>query len=175
MFACANWFIIVCIQNIALVNWESFLFSSILTREKLRGICQYTHCDSQMIISQHCKCGWATACFGDSSRRISLETWLKAISYAFASPTISFPHLCFIGFPGSTSGKEPACQCRRHKRHRFNPWVGKIPWRRAWQPTPVFWPGESHGQRSQVGYIIHGVTKSWIWLKGLSMHGEYWF
>ena len=98
MFACANWFIIVFIQNIALVNWESFLFSSILTREKLRGICQYTHCDSQMIISQHCKCGWATACFGDSSRRISLETWLKAISYAFASPTISFPHLCFYVF-----------------------------------------------------------------------------
>ena len=36
----------------------------------------------------------------------------------------------------------------RYKRHGFNPWVGKIPWRRAWQPTPVFLPGESHGQRS---------------------------
>ena len=34
----------------------------------------------------------------------------------------------------------------------FNPWVGKIPWRRAWQPTPEFLPGESHGQRSLVGY-----------------------
>ena len=42
-------------------------------------------------------------------------------------------------------------QCRRHKRHRFDPWVGKTPWRRAWQPTPVFLPGESHGQRSLVG------------------------
>ena len=48
-----------------------------------------------------------------------------------------------MGFPGGTSGKEPACQCRRHKRHRFDPWVGKIPWRRASQPTPVFLPGES--------------------------------
>ena len=56
------------------------------------------------------------------------------------------------GFPGSTSGKEPACQCRRHKRHRFNPWVRKIPWRRKWQGTPVFWPGKSRGQRSLVGY-----------------------
>ena len=37
-------------------------------------------------------------------------------------------------------------------RHGFNPWVGKIPWRRAWQPTPVFSPGESHGQRSPAGY-----------------------
>ena len=49
----------------------------------------------------------------------------------------------YMAFPGGTSGKEPACQCRRHKRHRFDPWVGKIPWRRAWQPTPVFLPEES--------------------------------
>ena len=38
------------------------------------------------------------------------------------------------------------------ERDRFNPWVGKIPWRRAWQLTPVFLPGESHGQRNLVGY-----------------------
>ena len=52
------------------------------------------------------------------------------------------------GCPGGASGKEPACQCRRHKRHSFNPWVGKIHWRRAWLPTPVFLPGDSYGQRS---------------------------
>ena len=38
-----------------------------------------------------------------------------------------------MGFPGDTSGKESASQCRRHKRHRFDPWIRKIPWRRAWQ------------------------------------------
>ena len=38
----------------------------------------------------------------------------------------------------------------------FDPWVGKIPWRREWQPTPVFWPGEFHGQRSLVGYSPWG-------------------
>ena len=54
--------------------------------------------------------------------------------------------------PTGASGKEPTCQCRRHKRYRFDPWVGKIPWRREWQPTPVFLPGESHRQRSLVGY-----------------------
>ena len=53
--------------------------------------------------------------------------------------------------PGDTSGKESACQCRRHKKHGFNPWVWKIPWRRALQPIPVFLPRESHGQRSLVG------------------------
>jgi len=56
------------------------------------------------------------------------------------------------GFPGGTSGKEPACPCRRHKKCDFDPWVKKIPWRRAWQPIPVFFPGESHGQKNLVGY-----------------------
>ena len=54
-------------------------------------------------------------------------------------------------FPGGASGKELACQCRRHMRHGFDPWVQKITWRRVWQPTPVFLPGESHGQRSLSG------------------------
>ena len=54
-------------------------------------------------------------------------------------------------FSGGASGKEPACQCRRGKRHEFDPCVGKIPWRRKWQPTPVSFPGESHGQRSLAG------------------------
>ena len=48
--------------------------------------------------------------------------------------------LSFLGFPGGSSGKEPACQCRRHKRSGFDPWVRKVPRRRAWQPTPVFLP-----------------------------------
>ena len=52
------------------------------------------------------------------------------------------------GFPGGASGKEPVCQCSRCKRPGFDPWVGKFPWRRKWQPIPVFLPGKSHGQRS---------------------------
>ena len=58
------------------------------------------------------------------------------------------------------SGKEPACQCRRCKRCRFNPWVGKIPWRKAWQHTPEFLPGESHGQRSRVGSTESNMTEA---------------
>ena len=58
--------------------------------------------------------------------------------------TGSISHVLLSGFPGDASGKEPACQCRRHKRHGFDPWVGKVPWRKAGQPTPVFLPGESH-------------------------------
>ena len=55
-------------------------------------------------------------------------------------------------FPGGASGKEPTCQCRRPKRHWFDPWVKKIPRKRTWQPTPGFFPGESHGQTSLAGY-----------------------
>ena len=64
------------------------------------------------------------------------------------------------GFPGGASGKEPACQCGRYLRHRFDPWVRKITWRRAWQPAQVFLPGESHGQRSLAGYDSLGCKES---------------
>ena len=50
-------------------------------------------------------------------------------------------------------------QCRRCKRLRFDFWVGKLPWRREWLPTPVLLPEEFHGQRS-LWAIARGVTKS---------------
>ena len=62
------------------------------------------------------------------------------------------------------SGKESACQFGRHRRCRFDPWVGKMPWRSKQQPTPVFLPGKSHGQRSLEDYSLFGVTKSWTQL-----------
>ena len=49
-------------------------------------------------------------------------------------------------------GKESTYQCVRSRRHRFDPWVRKIPWRRIWQPTRVFLSGKFHGQRSLEGY-----------------------
>ena len=58
------------------------------------------------------------------------------------------------------NGKESACQCRRHKRCGFNLWVRKIPWRRKWEPTPVFLPGEFLGQRSLVDYSPWGYKES---------------
>ena len=64
------------------------------------------------------------------------------------------------GCPDGTSDKEPSCQFRRHKGHGFDPWVRKIPWRRAWQPTPVFLPGESYRQRSLAGYSPWGRKES---------------
>ena len=62
-------------------------------------------------------------------------------------------------FPGGTSAKDPTWQCGRCKRLGFDPWVGMIPWR-AQQPTAIFLPGESHGQRSLAGYSLWGRKES---------------
>ena len=61
-----------------------------------------------------------------------------------------------LGLSRWLSGRELACQCRRRV---FDPWIGKIPWRKEWQPTPVFLPGESHGQKSLVGYSSWGCKE----------------
>ena len=61
-------------------------------------------------------------------------------------------------FPNSSVVKVSTSQCRRC---RFDPWLGKIPWRWEWQPTPVFLPGESHEQRSLVGYSPWGHKEKW--------------
>ena len=79
------------------------------------------------------------------------------INKAFLSANTGFPR-------GSRVKNLPALQ--------ELPWVGKIPWSRKWQPTPVFLPGESHGQRSVASYIVHGVTKSQTQLKRLSMQAH---
>ena len=55
------------------------------------------------------------------------------------------------GLPRWLSGKESKRQCRKHRKGGINPWVRKIPWRRKWQPTPVFLLGKLHRQRSLAG------------------------
>ena len=77
-----------------------------------------------------------------------LNSWLRGTAYNS------------IHFPGGASGKESTCQCRRHKRQMFKLWIGKIPWRRAWQPTLVFLPWESHGQMSLADYSPCGCEES---------------
>ena len=59
-------------------------------------------------------------------------------------------------FPRGASGKEPTCQSRRHWRQGFDSWFGKIPWRRGWQPPPVFLPGKSHERE---GATVHRITE----------------
>ena len=74
------------------------------------------------------------SCFSSSS-----YTWGSQLHSPINTPTL----ISKLSVPGGAGGKEPAYQCRRHKRRGFDPWVGKIPWKRVWQPTPILLPGES--------------------------------
>ena len=61
------------------------------------------------------------------------------------------PSLSINWLPRCLSGKESTCQCRRPQERGFDPWVGKMPWRWKWQPTPIFLPGKFYRQRNLVG------------------------
>ena len=75
------------------------------------------------------------------------------------------PTLVFLGFPGGSSGKESTCNVRDlGSIPGFDPWVGKISWRRELLPTRVLWPEEFHG------CIVHGVAKSWTRLSGFYLN-----
>ena len=72
---------------------------------------------------------------------------------------------CLMGFPDGSDGKESACNVGDLGlipglgRSRFDPWVGKIPWRRKQPPTPIFWPGEFHGMYSPWGHKESDTTE----------------
>ena len=95
------------------------------------------------------------------------------------SPTLSHPPLPFWNLlykatdliHGDISGKEPICQCRRHKKTCVRSWVGKIPWSREWLPTPVFLP-ENSMDREAPWVTVHGVAKNQTRLKWLSTHAQ---
>ena len=94
-----------------------------------------------------------------SSAYLRLLIFLRAILIpACASSSPAF-HLMYSAydFPGGSEVKSVCLECRRPG---FDPWVGKIPWRRKWQPTPVLFPGKSHGRRSLVGYSPWGRKES---------------
>ena len=76
-----------------------------------------------------------------------------------------------MGFPGSSDSNESAYQCRKP---RFDPWVGKIAWRREWLPTPVFLPRKFHGQGSLVGYSLWDWKESGTteWLSHTHTHSS---
>ena len=103
-----------------------------------------------------------------SSLVIIFLPWSKQASFNFmAAGTICSDFGAqkdtYLGLSWWLSGKKLACQCRRQKCG-FNPWVRKIPWRRSQQPTPVFLPGKSHGQKEIHGLQSMGSQKSQTWL-----------
>ena len=101
------------------------------------------HCKSQPMVTSHLS-----------------ELILHLLSLFQFEIKIILPYI--KGFPGGTNGKEPGCQCRRRNRLKFDPWVGKILWRRTGQPTPVFLPRESLWTEEPGGlFVAHRVAKIW--------------
>ena len=103
----------------------------------------------------------------DTTEQLNCTEWsviMIGIPKVYTLKAILLPPLTAVeGFLGGSESKESACQCRRHG---LDSWVRKIPWRRKWQPTPVFLPGKSHGlefpmenPRGAWHAIVHGVTK----------------
>ena len=70
-----------------------------------------------------------------------------------------------FGLPRWLSGKESTCQCRGCRRHGFDPWVGKIPWNRKWQPPLVFLPEKFLGKRPWLATVcgVQRVLPNWAW------------
>ena len=92
-----------------------------------------------------------------------LPTSLYCFEYRYQLPPSQVVLLCYLGevsyvLPRRHNDKEFICQYRRHRRHGFDPWVGK---KKKWQPTLVFSSGKFHRQRSLEVYIPYGFTKGW--------------
>ena len=99
-----------------------------------------------------------------STKSHSHKSLLRVVSRswnvsALTIPTVLTPNIWAGGFPRWLSSKEYACQCRRHRRYEFVSWVGKSPWRREWQPTPVFLPGNTM-DRGAWWATVHRVARS---------------
>ena len=79
---------------------------------------------------------------------------ISVVVFSHFLPLLRLPlFIIVVRFPGSSDGKVSAYNAGGLG---FDPWVGKIPWRRKWQPTPVFLHGKSHGLRSLEGYSPEG-------------------
>ena len=89
------------------------------------------------------------------SRRVG-HNWVTSLSLHFTFRELRGP-------PRWLRSKESACQFRKLRRHGFNPWVGKIPWRRKWQPTPLFLPGKIP-RTEEPGGVQSTGAQSWTWL-----------
>ena len=123
------------------------------------------HCSSSLGL---CYMDWATLCLCSVAQsRLTVTPW------TVCSPPGSSVHGIFqarileqVAISSSRGSSRPSdqtqestCQCRRCKRCRFDSWVGKIPWRKKWQPTLVFLPRKSQEERSLVGYSQWGLKE----------------
>ena len=102
------------------------------------------------LLNNFAKGNWTSSLSQQLTNTAASSYWLSALqAWSSRRNGVTVLFLCVgVELPWWLSGKESACQCRRA---RFYPWVKKIPWRRKWQPNPVFLLGKSHGQQNLAG------------------------
>ena len=99
-------------------------------------------------------------CYSLKSSHPQFDAWFWVVSQLWSwLRCVPIKHR----IPRWLSGKESACQCRRHRRWGFKPWVGKNPWRRKWQHVPVSMPGKSQGQRRLQSMGLQRVGHNWAY------------
>ena len=132
--------------------------------------------DIILLYFSYLESGWKIICFIFIFKKIHFMLWYYFKKQCFM-PFIDEKCLWYsiywwkiFRLPSWRRGKEPTCQCRTCKRRGFDPWFGKILWRRKWQPTLVFLPGKSHGQRSLAGSLLSLCDPS----TGLQRVRHYW-
>ena len=152
-------------RNIIKTSVLSSITSSQLCVCVCVSVCVFT-CTSELR-SRHVGCESVISNLNFQRKKELLETFHFSLSQGF--PSVQFSHsvvsdsathgLQHDRLPRRRSGKESACQCRRCKRHKFNPWGGKMPWRRAWGPTQYSCL-ENPMDRGAWLAAIHGVAES---------------
>ena len=120
----------------------------------------------RLIMLETTRSGLQTSSLLWSESLIAIRTWEKFMLFVCRIWEWFYTLIKILGgrcpgLPRWPSGKAPSCQYSRFQRRGLDLWVGKILWSRKWQPTPVFLPGEPHGQRSLVGYISQGSQTVW--------------
>ena len=172
-------FLLVLLNTLVLQTWahpwnskslfeEIFLLKHTGCMFHIRLIQRRIHLFSTYLLSLYCVQGMTLDTEGVTVTCQSLGSWRNRQWWA-NKQTAS---LLWWASQVVQSAEEPACHCIRHKREGFDPWVRKIPWRRKWQPTPVFLPGKFHGQRRLVGHSTQGHTELDM-TEQLSTH--YWY
>ena len=124
-------------------------YISILKKTSMCSVWSYV---SEKCLSETCDQIYHTAVLVQSwKERSKIDVHLRYLVFKLWV-CLRLPKEVDWSFPGGASAKEPACQCRTHKRWGFDPWVRKIPWTRAWNPSHYCCLETPHGQRSLVGY-----------------------
>ena len=131
-------------QEAGQVAWYSHLFQNFPQFVVIHTVKGFS------VVKEAVEFFWNSLAFSMIKRMLAI--W-SLVPLPFLNPAWTSGSSQFMYFTRwCSSGREPASQCGTPKRYRFDPWVTKIPWRRKWLPTPVLLLGESHGQRSLVGY-----------------------